>query len=70
MKTSDQVIEKFKEFHAIVDSETGRKTKFIQIDNEQEYMGLFDSYYKEYDIHRELTIPKTPQHNGVAERMN
>jgi len=26
-------------------------------------------YLKEKDIQHELTIPDTPQHNGVAERM-
>ena len=32
--------------------------------------GEFISYLKSEGIRHELTVPKTPQQNGVAERMN
>ena len=30
----------------------------------------FTEYLKKEGVHHELTVPKTPQQNGVAERMN
>ena len=30
----------------------------------------FDDYYAYHGIHREKTVPGTPQENGVSERMN
>lgn len=32
--------------------------------------GPFEHYCQEKDIRLEKAVPKTPQHNGVAERMN
>ena len=31
---------------------------------------FFDRYYSEFGIRREKTVPRTPQENGVSERMN
>ena len=40
-------------------------------DNGGEYWRKeFDRYYSEHGICREKTIPRTPQENGVSERMN
>ncbi|KAL4324380.1 hypothetical protein GQ457_11G032480 [Hibiscus cannabinus] len=70
LKTKDQVLEAFKEFHAKVERETGRKLKCVRSDNRGEYRGPFEEYCKSYGIRFEKTPPKTPQLNGVAERMN
>ncbi|KAE8729765.1 hypothetical protein F3Y22_tig00003398pilonHSYRG00147 [Hibiscus syriacus] len=49
-----------------------RKTKdqFVRSDNGDEYRGPFEAYCKKYGIRLERTPPKTPQLNGLAERMN
>lgn len=64
-----KVLEKFKAFYALVECGTERKLKCIQIDNGGECIGPFDGYYKEHGICHEQIAPKTPQQDGVAERM-
>ena len=70
LKTKDQVQEIFKQFHVKVERETGRRLKCVRADNGGEYRGPFEEYCKKYGIRLEKSVPKTPQHNGVAERMN
>ena len=70
LKTKDQVINVFKEFHARVERETERKLKCIRSDNGGEYTGLFNDYCRSHGIQHEMTVPGTPQHNAIAERMN
>jgi hypothetical protein len=40
------------------------------VDNGGEYKGPFEEYCKSHGIRLEKTVPKTSQHNGVAEKMN
>nr|GEZ27716.1 hypothetical protein [Tanacetum cinerariifolium] len=47
LRTKDQVLYVFKEFHASVERETGRKLRYIPSDNGGEYSGPFDVYCKE-----------------------
>ena len=43
----------------------------IRTDNGGEYLsGEFKTYLKSKGIRHELTVPHTPEQNGVAERMN
>ena len=70
LKTKDQVFNVFKEFHVSVERETGKKLKFIRTDNGGEYFGSFNAYCQEHGIKHQKTPPKTPQLNGLAERMN
>ena len=70
LKSKDQVLGIFKHFHASVERETGRKLKCVRADNGGEYRGPFEEYCKGHGMKFEKTVPKTPQHNGVAERMN
>ena len=67
LKTKDQVIQAFKEYHVMVERETRRKLK---VNNGGEYHGPFEAYCKTYGIKLEKMTPKTPQLNGVVERMN
>ena len=64
------MLEKFKEFHALVERQSRKKLKRICTDNGGEYCGPFDVYCKQYGIAHEKTPPKTPQLNGLAEMMN
>ena len=70
MKTKDQVLEKFKEYEAMVTNMTEKKIKILQSDNGGEYTSEeFSNYLKEKGIQHQLSVPRTRQQNG-AERMN
>ena len=69
MKSKDQVLDAFKEFHVSVERETDRKLKCIRSDNGGEYKGPFENYCRFHGIRLEKTVPKTPQQNGMAERI-
>ncbi|RVX19049.1 Retrovirus-related Pol polyprotein from transposon TNT 1-94 [Vitis vinifera] len=58
------------QFHALVERQSGEKLKCIQTDNGGEYYGPFDEYCRQHGIRHQKTPPKTPQSNGLAERMN
>jgi transposase InsO family protein len=71
MKTKDEVFNRFQEFRAQVENQTGKKIKVLRSDNEGEYTSNeFKDFYKEAEIKRELTISYNPQQNGVVERKN
>ena len=71
LRTKDQVFQVFKKFHALIERETGRKLKRLRTDNGGEYTSReFEEYCSNHGIRHEKTVPGTPQHNGVAERMN
>nr|KYP45754.1 Retrovirus-related Pol polyprotein from transposon TNT 1-94 [Cajanus cajan] len=70
LQRKDQVLERFKQFHALVERQSGKKLKHIHTDNGGEYCGPFDVYCKQHGIAHEKTPLKTPQLNGLAERMN
>ncbi|KAE8689071.1 hypothetical protein F3Y22_tig00110944pilonHSYRG00042 [Hibiscus syriacus] len=66
-----EVFEKFKLWKAEVENQTGRKIKCLRSDNGTEYTdSQFLQFCKEHGIQRHFTVRKTPQQNGVAERMN
>ena len=70
LKSKDQVLDVFKDFHVKVERGTGRQLKCVRADNGGEYRGPFEQYCRSHGIRLEKTVPKTPQQNGVAERMN
>lgn len=71
LKTKDQVFEKFCEWKSMVENQEDKKVKILRTDNGGEYTsGEFEKYLKKEGIRHELTIPKNPEQNGVAERMN
>ena len=55
----------------MVEIEIGKKLKRLRSDNGGEYCRKdFDRYCSKHGIHREKTVPRTPEENGVSERMN
>ena len=55
----------------MVETETSLKVKRLRSDNGGEYIDEgFSEYCATQGIKMEKTIPRTPQRNGVAERMN
>ena len=71
IQNKSDVFDTFKKWKALVEIETGKKLKCLRSDNGGEYCSIdFDRYCSEHGIHREKTVPRTPQENGVSERMN
>ena len=71
LKNKSEVFEKFVEWKALVENSTGQKLKTLHTDNGGEHrFAEITMYLKKEGVHHELTVPKTPQQNGVAERMN
>ena len=59
------------EWKAMVEKLTGRKLKVLRSDNGGEYTSEeFSKFLKSEGISHELTVPKSPEQNGVAERLN
>ena len=55
----------------MVERETRRLLKCLRTNNGGEYISHeFREYYSIHGIRHEKTVPDTPQHNDVAERMN
>lgn len=55
----------------MVEKNYGRKLKVLRSDNGGEYTGRqLHNYLKAGGVCHELIVPKTPQQNGVTERLN
>ena len=71
LRHKSEVFEKFKEFEAITTSGCGERFGTLRTDNGGEYLsGEFETYLKSKGIRHELTVPHTPEENGVAKRRN
>lgn len=65
------VFDAFKKWKAMVENETNLQVKCLRFNNKEEYIDDdFKQYYVENGIKMTKTIPKKPQQNGVAKRMN
>lgn len=61
----------FKVWKALVENETNLKLKYLKSNNGDEfYSNKFDAFCSHNGIRRIMMIPRTPQENGVTERMN
>ena len=70
MKHKSEVLEKFKDFEAATTSSRERIRK-LRTDNGGEYVSKeFEAYLKSKRIFHEVSVPHSPEQNGVAERMN
>jgi hypothetical protein len=55
----------------LVENETRKRLKCLRSENGAEYCSKeFDDYCSYHGIHREKKVTRTPQENGVSERMN
>ena len=71
MKWKSEAFEKFKEFKVEVKNQLRKHIKAIRSNRGGEYLlGDFKDYLTENGIVSQLTAPRTPQQNGVAERKN
>lgn len=71
LKEKSGVCDAFKHYKSFVERQTGKSIKALQSDNGREYLNSeINSLLADHGIERRLTVPRTPQQNGVAERMN
>lgn len=69
LKQKNEVLNKFKEFEETFTNECGQAITRLRTDNGGEYMSKeFQEYLKAQGVHHEVTVPHSPQQNGVAER--
>lgn len=71
MKAKIEVLQKFDEYRCMVENFHNTTVKVLHSDNGGEYTSReFNEYLAKHGIRRQITIPGTPEQNGVAERMN
>ncbi|KAE8709398.1 Agamous-like MADS-box protein AGL6 [Hibiscus syriacus] len=71
LKQKSEVFEVFKKFKAAVERESGRKIKAMRSDRGGEFTSReFQEFCEANGIRRPMTVPRSPQQNGVAERKN
>nr|KYP66220.1 Retrovirus-related Pol polyprotein from transposon TNT 1-94 [Cajanus cajan] len=71
LKEKSEVFENFKKFKAHVEKESGLLIKALRSDRGGEFTSKeFQKYCEDNGIRRQLTVPRSPQQNGVAERKN
>jgi transposase InsO family protein len=71
IRHKSDTFEKFKEFKHEVENQLGKSIKVPRSDRGGEYLSIeFIDYLKEHGIISQLSPPRTPQLNGVAERRN
>ena len=71
LKHKDEAFEKFQALKALVENESDRKIKCLRFDRGGEFTSneLFD-FCEQHGIKRQFSTGRTPQQNGVVERMN
>lgn len=71
LRNKNQTFNKFREYKAEVEKETGMSIKCVRSDNGAEFCNhAFDKLFKATGIKHQKTVPYTPEQNGVAERAN
>lgn len=71
LKEKSEVFGVFKNFKALVKKQSGYEIKAIRSDRGGEFTcNEFKNFCEENGIHHPLTVPRSPQQNGVAERKN
>ncbi|GLJ07111.1 hypothetical protein SUGI_0058660 [Cryptomeria japonica] len=71
LKEKSEAFHIFKVFKARVERGTGKSLKCLSSDGGGEFtFQEFKNYYEEQEIMRQMSAPKIPQQNGVAERRN
>lgn len=71
LEQKDEAFDKFRKLRSMVEQETGEKIQVFRTDRGGEFTSNeFDSFCQNSGIKRHLTVPYTPQQNGVVEGRN
>ena len=71
LKNKSDVFQNFIEWKAMAENQLGRNVKILRTDSGGEYLSnVFKQFTNINGILHQTTIPKTPEQNGVSERMN
>lgn len=71
IRQKSEVFQVFKEYKAFVEKQTEKRIKCVQSDNGGEFCSEeINNFLKKEGIIHRLTVPYTPQQNGVSERKN
>jgi hypothetical protein len=71
LRTKDQALDSFRHYKAWAENYTGYRIKNLHSDGGGEYLSSqFTTYLHVMGIHRQVTVARTPQQNGKAERFN
>ena len=70
MKSSSEVLARFKEYKEHVELETEKKIKILRIDNEGEYKKFMKDYLKECGIKHEIIASYSSEQNGISKCAN
>jgi len=71
LKHKDEAFENFQAFKALVENESDRKIKCLRSDRGGEFTSdEFFDFCEQHGIKRQFSTARTPQQNGVVERMN
>ena len=71
LRNKSDVFKQFTEWMAMAEQLTGKRLKVLRSDNGGEYTSSeFEKYLKQNGVIHQLTVPKCPEQNGIAERLN
>ncbi|CAH2083649.1 unnamed protein product [Euphydryas editha] len=71
MENKTKVLDIFKDYKNKVENHCSQKIKVLRTDNGTEYCNTpFETFLSNSGIVHQTSTPYTPQHNGLAERMN
>ena len=66
-----EALDCFKRYINLVENQLDKRVKALRTERGREYLSeQFKILYNEKGIKRQLTIPETPQQNGIAEMRN
>ena len=70
-RSGRELLDHFRDYKAWAETTTGQTLTGLRTDGAAEYVkGVFNDFIVEHGITRQVSPPYTPQHNGVAERIN
>lgn len=71
LKNKSDTFQRFKGWNVASEVKMGTKLKHIRTENGLEFVSeQFNEFYKKTCVTRHKSVVKTPQQNGVAERIN
>ena len=71
MRNKSDIFKQFTEWMAMAEQLTGKRLKVLRSDNGGEYTSSeFEEYLKQNGVIHQLTVPKCPEQNAIAKRLN